>query len=336
MSRNPLFSTYRQGENRVTSSMLAVFERIDIAIVEALLTAVSGEASLPFVSFVNQVPGPAQSVPDAEISSNFRYLFEVKTTPNALTERQLTEHLKHFDGLHSNERLFVVTPDAARPALIDQIGDPRLSWFSFASLDQAIGELQVDAALGDSSVPLSEQTHFLLRELRALFAIDGLLEHNDVLVVAARTAYPDYLRHSAYLCQPDRTFQPVARIAFYADQAIQIEVPRILVRRPNVTFTRSEAARLLGSTDEGDRAIGEHIVYRLDSKASPEGTTNEVFLLSAPDHRGTLRLSRPIRNTKRDRNGRPAPWTYGQRYTRSDLLKREFATTEELDEATAR
>lgn len=328
MSRNPLFSTYRGGENRVTSSMLAVFERIDIAIVETLLTAVSGEASLPFVSFVNQVPGPAQSVPDAEISSNFRYLFEVKTTTNALTERQLIEHLKHLDGRHAIERLFVVTPDAARPALIDKIGDTRLLWFNFTGLDQAIEELQVDAA---------EQTHFLLRELRALFALDGLLGTSDVLIVAARTAYPDYLQHGSYLCQPDRKFQSVSRIGFYTDQMIQIEVPQILVHRPSVTFTRSEADRLLASPDESDRAIGRHVVSRLGAHASPEGATNEVFLLSPADDPRTLRLARPIRNTKLDRNEKSAPWTYGQpRYLRSDVLMRGFETTTDLDEANTR
>ena len=37
MIKTPLFSTYRQGENRVTSSMLAVFERIDLATRDAAL-----------------------------------------------------------------------------------------------------------------------------------------------------------------------------------------------------------------------------------------------------------------------------------------------------------
>src|SRR6266699_269547 len=39
MAKNPWFSTYRQGENRVTSSMLAVFERIDLSLLEAILAA---------------------------------------------------------------------------------------------------------------------------------------------------------------------------------------------------------------------------------------------------------------------------------------------------------
>jgi hypothetical protein len=56
MAKNPLFSTYRQRENRVTSSMLAVFERIDLSLLEAILAASAGEASLQMVTFTNQPP----------------------------------------------------------------------------------------------------------------------------------------------------------------------------------------------------------------------------------------------------------------------------------------
>lgn len=38
---NPLFSTYSQGENRVTGSLLAVFERISFALVEQILQPVA-------------------------------------------------------------------------------------------------------------------------------------------------------------------------------------------------------------------------------------------------------------------------------------------------------
>ncbi len=43
MAKNPLFSTYRQGENRLTSSRLAVFERMDLSLLEAILPAAAGE-----------------------------------------------------------------------------------------------------------------------------------------------------------------------------------------------------------------------------------------------------------------------------------------------------
>ena len=52
----PLLSTYRTGENRITSSTMAVFERIDLALVQELLRAVTGMgAELQAVSFENQV-----------------------------------------------------------------------------------------------------------------------------------------------------------------------------------------------------------------------------------------------------------------------------------------
>jgi hypothetical protein len=67
----PLLSTYRTGENRVTSSTMAVFERIDLALVQELLRAVTGMGSeLQAVSFENQVAAP-DTVPDAQISARF-------------------------------------------------------------------------------------------------------------------------------------------------------------------------------------------------------------------------------------------------------------------------
>jgi len=74
-THNSLFSTYRQGENRVTSSMIAVFERIGLGLVERLLGAAAGESALELVTFRNQVGRTPGSVPDAEMSANFRFLF---------------------------------------------------------------------------------------------------------------------------------------------------------------------------------------------------------------------------------------------------------------------
>src|SRR6266540_3807537 len=96
MAKNPLFSTYRQGENRVTSSMLAVFERIDLSLLETLLASAAGESSLAMVTFTNQPPSVGRSVPDARISARFAYWFEVKTVRNALGLHQLTEHLANL------------------------------------------------------------------------------------------------------------------------------------------------------------------------------------------------------------------------------------------------
>lgn len=124
MTKNPLFSTYRQGENRITSSMVAVFERIDLSLLETLLAAASGEASLQLVSFVNQPVGKGASVPDARISARFAYWFEVKTARNALDARQRAEHVKNLDETVANERLFVVTPRCRRASGVGRTRGP--------------------------------------------------------------------------------------------------------------------------------------------------------------------------------------------------------------------
>ena len=188
MPTNPLFSSYRTGENRITASMLAVFERIDIGIVERLLSAATGESALPFVSFTNQIAVRDGSVPDAAISANFRYLFDVKTVRNTLERRQLEQHLEHLEGRFARECLFVLTPDASEPPLFAELDDARVIWLSFGGLDQAI-----DVLLHDETELLAEQARFLLHELRALFTHEGLLSQEDTVVVAARHAYPEYL-----------------------------------------------------------------------------------------------------------------------------------------------
>ena len=79
----PLLSTYRTGENRVTSSTMAVFERIDLALVEELLRAVTGMGSeLQAVTFENQVV-LGDATPDAQISARFSWWFETKTVTGA-------------------------------------------------------------------------------------------------------------------------------------------------------------------------------------------------------------------------------------------------------------
>src|SRR4051794_25668479 len=123
MSKNPLFSTYRQGENRVTSSMVAVFERIDLSLLERLLAGASGESTLETVTFSNQPAGKGASIPDARISAHFAFWFEVKTTRNAVDRAQVVEHLKNLDDDSTLEKLFVVTPDAAEPSIVKELGD---------------------------------------------------------------------------------------------------------------------------------------------------------------------------------------------------------------------
>ena len=90
--KTPLFSTYRHGENRVTSSIIAVFERIGLGRVEQLLAIASDDSTLEMIKFENQL-SRGDAVPDASLSADFHYLFEVKTTRSAVNPDQLTDPL---------------------------------------------------------------------------------------------------------------------------------------------------------------------------------------------------------------------------------------------------
>jgi hypothetical protein len=97
MPKAPLFSPYRQGENRITASLMAVFERIDLSKVERLLAVSSGESALQLFSFENQVRSKrSASVPDARISASFSLWFETKTAPGQVRQDQLRRHLEHL------------------------------------------------------------------------------------------------------------------------------------------------------------------------------------------------------------------------------------------------
>jgi hypothetical protein len=329
VAKNPLFSTYRTGENRVTASMIAVFERIDASVLERILAGACEESSLTLVRFANQVTDVAGTVPDAVISASFHYLFEVKTAPDALRRDQLKRHLAGLTGTAKDERLFVITPDPERPRTVDELEGKPLSWFNFARLNQAITVL-----LDDPTELISEQSRFLLRELQALFEHEGLLVRADTVVVAARVAYPEYKQHAAYVCQAGRAFRGgLQRMGFYANGAIQQEVPRILERMDKVTFSDDEAARLHRSEKPTHRAIADLIDTLLAEGRRARGETYQVFLLSRSDDERTLRLAKPIVNTTRDSKGQPWAWTLGQRYTRSEVLERGPGTTEELTKA---
>ena len=59
-------------------------------------------------------------------------------------------------------------------------------------------------------------------------AEDLLANANDVAVVAARSAWPEYNDLHAYVCQPNRPFQQVTRLGLYSKGVIYPLVPKIV------------------------------------------------------------------------------------------------------------
>lgn len=77
----------------------------------------------------------------------------------------------------------MISPDPEQPKVVADLLDPRIVWFNFRSLYDAI-----ETAVSDPAGTASEQARFLLRELQALLVDDGLVDSDDVVVVAERFA----------------------------------------------------------------------------------------------------------------------------------------------------
>lgn len=334
---NPLFSTYHTGENRVTSSMMAVFERIDLALVTEILAAASGAGDeVRSVTFENQVRGDGAN-PDATISGRFTWHFETKTVVGAYrspghSRDQLDRYVKMISG-EPDTLLFVVTPDPGHEApdyVAQKVADlrGRIIWLSFLMLKETITRIIAEAVSGATTQQVSEHTRFLLAELVNLFESEGLCSADDTVVVAARSAWPEYLAVGAYVCQPDRSFRPGLRhLAFYTAGAIQPLVPAIREYIPSVMLSEQEAKI---HRELGNGAMANLIEALITRGDRPVGESYGVFLLSGPDDDDTQRLDQPVLNDTTTDSGKPWAWTLSQRYTSFAKLTGGITKTGEL------
>jgi hypothetical protein len=314
-----IFSTYSTGENRVTASFLAVLRSLSLDRIQRILGALLEQSEFELIKFQNQPSKGGAGVPDAIIQTSCRLLIETKTKPNAVRPDQLKRHLKRLDAAtETTSLLLVLTPDTARPNAFEALQDDRLVWASFAALDQAIDEL-----LGDDAEVVSEREAFLLRELQKMLMAENLIgTANDVVVVPARHAWPEYQKYHAYICQADRPFQRVSRLAFYSFGQIYPLVPKIIESHDHVDF--------LPETHKGKmKALIESATK---DGARKEGTAYKVMFLSPPDSPDTLKLEAPIPNDLTSKAGRVTAFTQNQRYVASERLKRAKTTSDLVEE----
>jgi len=313
--RSSIFSTYSTGENRVTASILAVLRCLSLGQIERLLGAIMEQSGFQLVRFQNQPAKGGKGVPDAEISSSCRLIVETKISRNAVREEQLRVHLKRLDTVSEITRaLLVLTPDDSQPKAIDRIKDPRLVWASFASLDQAVDEL-----LADKSEVTSEREAFLLHELKKMLEEQGLIgSASEVLVVPARDAWPEYEEFHAYVCQPNRPFRPVKRIAFYSSGRIYPVVPTIRETHEDLPFQAGQYKGRLGQVVDG----------MIKGRRREEGVTYKVMLLSSPEDPATERLDAPVINDLTSESGQTVAFTQNQRYVSLDRLRKAKRTSD--------
>jgi hypothetical protein len=330
---NPLFSTYSQGENRVTSSILAVFERLSFVLVEQILQELCQEPEFPLLSFLNQPVGKS-STPDGRIRASFAYWIETKITPNAIHIDQIRRHLTALDAETGVERqrLLVLTPDSKMPSSLAALGDERVAWASFDNLLAAIQEIVEpgeEGFLSNRVIP-SEYEQGMLRELARFLYSEGLVDRSAdrVVVVAARIALETYLKHSVYICQPGRTFKPCVRLAFYTNSKIYHKVPKILWEVDEISKDEVEARADL---DEASKAQLRALMKDLERLENSQWSDKaKIIVLSLPDSPDTLVLPYDIVNNRTSNADRPIAFTQGQRYVSLSRLEKAPKTTSEL------
>jgi hypothetical protein len=352
---NLLFSTYNKGEDRITSTILAVLGRISHDFVTRLFSAFFDE-EIQMIQFENQ-PAGKDSRPDARLHASFSYWIETKAEAGAVEVEQLKNHLKALDeesDSYDEQRLLVLTPDAEKPEALKQVqaddqkaregasseGETsRIAWANFSGFVEEIEEiLDGDIDLEQDEIAPTERERQLLRELvRFLYASDVVQTTADeVLVVAAGRAWGEYKQLDAYICQPERSFQPTERLAFYTNKAIKDRVPKISGRVENVRLDEEgiQQWKQANDVDDGDEIADQldELVEKLkeakgeDGGPDQYGESHKVLFLSPSEDEDTEALNKEIVHQD------SSAFVQKQRYVDADwLLDPSTETTEKYN-----
>lgn len=324
---NPLFSTYKQGENRVTSTILAVFEQINLTLLEDVLEVALDESDIGLLQFQSQPQG-VESVPDAAIRSSVSIHIETKTSEGAVDADQLRAHLATVEDDDADfERLIVLTPDYRQPEALSNVDDDRIIWINFDTLVDSIEAiLERDIAVTEevSAVP-TEREAFLLRELVRFLYDEELVSgaEDRILVVAARNAWPEYEAFKIYFCQPNRSFRPSEYLAFYTKGEIKPEVPKITEAVEQVELSLPGIDDLESDISEERREELRRVINTMREFEAPGhhrlGTEQKVLFL---DPSQGFELDKPVKNDKTaEDTARRIAFVRGHRYVSANDLR---------------
>lgn len=205
--------------------------------------------------------------------------------------------------------------------------------------------LALGSTMGVPVADLAEKARLSTSRVNGILALQGtslepvgdetieyVLEQANLVVIvpANAVAYRDYDRYGAYICQPNRTFSNgPTRVAFYADQEVKQEVPRIRRTFTDVVFSQDNVAALRASGDVAGAELADIIEHVIANQTGGRraGRHYDVMLLTAPGDDDTIKLDHPIRHTRR---GRGSAFVHRQRYTSEAALRRMPKTTDEL------
>lgn len=319
----PLFSTYKQAENIVTDTFLAVLQRLSLANIDRILGDLLGDTGFNLVTFDNQ-PRGTQSVPDAWIGTGAAIWMETKIYPDAVNIPQLRNHRKAVN-LKAGERLLLLTPDDDQPANLPE-------WVIWSNFDTLAGA--AEDILSDGEEPPSEREAFLLREFIRMLRQRRLIATNEsrVVVIPANQGWPMYQDLGIYRCsvsKPMHSLKATEYLGFYAGGKIQPLVPRFIDEVKKLDLRRDEEIQALT-----DPALKER-VEGLREKVSELQQWHEfrdhfrIMFLSGPEDAETVKLEKPVVNDEKYKNGKTAPFARGApRHITLESLKVATKTSE--------
>ncbi len=160
---------------------------------------------------------------------------------------------------------------------------------------------------------------------------DGQIRNapDRVVVVAAKFALDEYLKYSAYICLPHRSFRECIRMAFYTKNAINRHIPKILGKVEAISRDEIETRTDLSDID---REKLHTLVKKMDIERSEEWSQEQlkIIFLTTPDSLDTLILPHDIINNSQAKSGQGTAYTQQQRYVSLARLEKGPKTTSEL------
>ena len=158
----------------------------------------------------------------------------------------------------------------------------------------------------------------------------GGISAGRVVVVPAGFALNEYLRYSVYICQPHRSFQRCARMAFYTDNKIDRHIPRILGAIEAISGSEIETRT---DISESERAQLRAVLNKMPSARSEEWRKQQlkVVFLTPPDSPETVVLARDIENNVSSSTHHRIAFARYQRYVSLSSLKRARYTSDLVD-----
>lgn len=325
---NSIFSTYSTAENRVTSTILAVFEKLNSSTVTRILQVLMEDSTVELIEYENQVKS-YDSVPDGRIKGLFDYIIETKVVANGINKKQIKNHCKFLK--YDFSRLLVLTPDFDYPTSLKELDSKyteKIIWGNFDKIIEGINSVIQESIL------LLDREKFLLSELKE-FIINKRLTAEDyskkALIIPAGTAWSFYEKHSIYKCQANRTFQQASYLGFYADKQIKEFFPRILGYIDSLNIQKDDLNKIeITVVNNANEQEIRNRIIEIKNKLNPDDW-NENFkfmVLTEKNDKATYKSDNPIDNDKTSYSDKGTAFVQKQTYLNLDDLKGKKYTSE--------